>query len=463
MIQKIIPTVVFLAISGFILAQSSGWQINGEVKNDEGEQLPGASVFIGDSIRIIADEQGQFRFVYRGKLPVSVVARYVGALPYRVVLNKSDFSNGTATINLILNSDDGQLNEVSIDAARIKKIAEEDFTTDIYDYEFIDGKLLLLMRVKKRYYLRLTTESGTMFDQIQLPYPAKRLFRSCLNGLHIVGDLYAQEITLKSAIALDTLPRYSINKFIRLLEPCVAENGGTYFFKKNGLMNQSVEYHYIDEDDGQWHQLAFITNTAGLTEAEKALGDFLTGKPMMVARPWGESSISDGIGTIDHDFMDFSAEELIKKANTNSQIAQLGNIERIKTDSVFAPLFKSGDTIFLFNHVDGQLRTFKNPEEEFAPVPIHYQKDKGWVSELFFDRRMHRFYSFYWVDGQYLLKRINTTTGLTEQIYPLDEMPLWSKKLKVYNGYIYYLGQEDPNIPNYILKKIDFQRRSRQN
>ena len=169
------------------------------------------------------------------------------------------------------------------------------------------------------------------------------------------------------------------------------------------------------------------------------------------------------MGHIDMENKDVSITQLLKKAQTNSQIAHLGNIERIKTDSVYAPLMKSGDTLFLFDHVHGLLHQFTSPDEDFWSVPIDYQTDKGWQTELLYDRQTHRFYALFWNQGKYLLKKIDTLSGKAEVTYLLDEMPLWSKKIKIYNGYLYYLGQEDPNVPNYVLKKIDFQRRKVQN
>ena len=283
MLQKLFLITFFGTIATVLCGQSAAWRLNGRVTNDAGEQLPGASIFINDSIHLIADDQGGFSYLYKGKLPVSIVVRYVGCFPRRMVLNPTDFEHHVAALELVLNTDGSQLNEVSIEAARIKQIAAEDFTTDIFDFDFVDGKLLLLMRVKKRYYLRLTSESGKQLDQIQLPYPAQRLFRSCLNGLHVVGELFAQEITLKSKAVLDTLPRYTKQRFTQILEPCVAENKSIYYFKKNGLLNQSVEYRYVNED-GQWNHLATISNKAGMAEADKALDDFFTGKPMTIKK-----------------------------------------------------------------------------------------------------------------------------------------------------------------------------------
>ena len=377
-------------------------------------------------------------------------------------MTAADFKQGTATVNLRLHEDGEQLQTVTIDAARVKKIAEEDFSTDIFDFEFADGKILLLLREKKKYILRMTTTTGRETDHLVLPYPARRIHRSCLNSLHVVGDSRAQEITLDGKGNLDTLPGYSRQKFDLLLEPCVAESDGVYYFKKPGLMNQAITYRYVDAG-GEWHTLADITNAAGMATAEKELDDFFRGKPVTIKPIARLGGIDEGIPMMPQDAQNFTTAELLRKANTNDQIARLGNLESLKIDSVYAPLLKSGDTLLLFDHVNGKLTKFKAPKKNLTTLPIDYQTDEDWVSQVFYDRITRRFYTLFKNNKSFVLKRINVSTGKTDAEYPLKGISPWTKKIKIYNGYLWYLGQDDVNVPNYVLRKVDFQRTIIQN
>ena len=79
--QKSCAIALLLFLPFLINAQSGALKIAGHITNDAGEALPGASVFINDSIRLTGGVDGLFQYNYTDALPVSVVARFVGHFP----------------------------------------------------------------------------------------------------------------------------------------------------------------------------------------------------------------------------------------------------------------------------------------------------------------------------------------------------------------------------------------------
>ncbi|HRI58209.1 MAG TPA: carboxypeptidase-like regulatory domain-containing protein, partial [Saprospiraceae bacterium] len=237
---------VFLVFStGHLYAQNT-WQLSGHVRNEAGEPLPGSLVQINDSTGIVADVEGYFQ-IESSSRPGELTARCLGYFPRRILLQNSDFQDKKAQIEVALTDQEMTIQEVSITAKKVEVLAKENFSTDIYDYAFAGENLLLLVRERKRYFVRLMNEAGEQIDELQLAGQPNLLHRSCTGSLHLAGDAFAQELTV-NGLHLDTFPRYSLQQFRQFVVPCVQQSRGYYFFKVNGLFNKSVTYFYFDPE-----------------------------------------------------------------------------------------------------------------------------------------------------------------------------------------------------------------------
>lgn len=454
-----------LLISCFLLtlasmgAQTPVWTINGLIQNEAGAPLPGAFVQLNDTLSAVADEEGLFTFSDLKTRPNVVIVRHTGYFPSRTFVQLADFKKGKASLGITLMAQETALKEVEITGKRVQKVVEEDFTMDILDYEFVGDKMLLLVRHRKKYLLQLVNDRGEVFDDLVLPYTPVRLFRSCFRDLHVVGQYEAQEVTLAQNAQLDTFPRYSIQKFKRLLEPCVAEVRGTYFFKSDGFMKKSIHYWYV-LPDGSRHLLRSIVDEKGEAEARDILTKFNNNVPMFVRDiPWGvnETPLLSGPDPSINSEPDMEA--LLKKASGNNQIALLGAVSRVRLDSIYIPLLLSRDTLFLFDHLNGELTAFRHNGDVFYHKNIAYQQEKGWSSELLYEAANAGFYAHFVPGGHHHIRKIDPQTGTLGPEIPLDEVNIIAKKFKIRNGYLYCLDQKDLNVPNYSLLKVDLKRK----
>jgi hypothetical protein len=338
----------------------------------------------------------------------------------------------------------------------VQILIEEDFSNDIYDYEFAGANLLLLLRRKQQHLLRLVGANGDVLAEIVLAGNPRLLHRSCTGGLHAVGSQFAQELIV-NVLELDTFPRYPLRKFKTIIEPCVLKNDRYYVYRQVMLLKQAVRYTFFDAYGGR-HPLTDVWNSAAIREAYTAYRNFMNNEPFVV-RPVPPAELIDKDFRLDA-FPDeynisLDIKSLLPLVMSADQNSWLGAMKIIEADSNYAPMFKLNDKILVFDHIHGEIRQFDDAFRKEGTIPIYYQKEKGWRKELLKDDVTEVLYAHFAPNGRHELQKIDVSSGNTVKSYPLDEVLYLSHRFKIRDGYLYYLGQEDVNIPNYKLFKVN--------
>jgi len=454
--------IVFSLTLLFFLSQVSyaqnAWIVSGFISGDKGEPLAGASVIANNVLAAVSDTSG-FYSLTRQEIPGSITIRCLCYFPQKTNLKATDFHQGKARINFSLVNQAPVLDEITISAKPIEKILKEDFTTDLYDFGFVGKNLLLLLRVKKQYYIQLIRDDGERLSSMTLPEECRVLHHSCMGNFHVVGEKSAWEIALRGN-TIDTLTRYSATSFHQLVEPCAQQSGGRYYMAKHGLLNQSLSY--IVYEDNKPPRLAFnITDKKGMEMAQAALGDFFSGKPMIFRTslwakapgPTAEFEVYENLGALEGLN---TVEKLISQSGYGGdQIYRLSELETIRRDSVYAPLLKINDTLCLFDHTNGRLLRFGPHLERTDMIFIDYQNTKGWRKLLLQDATNNRVYTRFSNQNGLVLKEIDPKTGQVGKMYDLKLAPYLADKFKIRNGVLYFIGQPEVTIPNKILYKMN--------
>ena len=436
--------------------------MSGFIRNNSGEAVEGASVYVDDTSGVVSNYNGFYRITtpYR---PKELIVQHLSHFSRRIILKEEDFSEYRQALDIELTPQFMALPPVDIVALKVQVLIEEDFSRDILDYEFAGQRLLLLVRERQQYLLRLTDESGEVIAEISLPGKSSRLHRSCMGGLHAVGPDFTQELIVYNE-GLDTFPRYDSRKFHSIIEPCVLKNDRYYIFRRAEMLNQLVRYFYFDNYGGR-HPFTEIENGAAIREAYNAYSNFIHDTPFVMragSTPPPEP-VDKGFQLDDFEKQHestFDIQALLSMAGSASQIAWLGAMKTIEQDSNYAPLFKIGEKILVFDHINGGIRQFDDLFRPEQIVPISYQTQRGWRKELLKDDVTQALYAHFAPDGFHRLEKINTGDGAIERSYLLPEILYLSHHFRIRDGYLYYLGQEDVNIPNCKLYKVNIAQKS---
>lgn len=448
--------LVFCGVGACLCAQT--WTVSGVVRSDSGEPLAGATVYADGQGSVAADADGRFVLRCPGP-PAGVTARYTGYFSQRVRLSETDFQGRRAEAVFSLTPQNPVLGEVTVSSKPIETVVTTDFSRDLFDFGFAGDRLLLLLRDKKRYILRLQTENGELLSEIELPGEPQVLHRSCLGDFHVVSAQQAWEISLAQD-RLDTLPAYPTENFKRFIEPCALQAGGYYFFLQRKKLNQHLRYLSFRENEGV-RVLCDIGDAERMAYAGSAVNDFLANAPMIFRTPAHRfSRMGNPLElmepeTFETDFN--SIESLLPYAchECYDQLHRLAELETIRRDSAYAPMFRFDDTVALFDHVNGRLIRFQPDSPAREIVRIDYFRENGWAKLLLKDEVSGRLYARFDKKSGLLLKEIDPKTGQIIGLFDLSLAPYLSEKWKIRNGILYFLGQPDVNVPNMMLYKMN--------
>jgi hypothetical protein len=463
--KKMTGWIWFMLLAGLASAQTPDWQVEGFVKNEMGEHLPGARVQAADSIVAISDALGFYRVRLRAR-PDALTAVSIGYFPKTETIRADVPEEQPFRLNFVLEQQITPLPEVRIGAKRAEIIVTENFQTDIIDFELIGEKVLLLMRTRKKHLVRLLDPKQRILAEIELPGQPGILHRSCTGVIHVAGTDFARELIITHDDRLDTFPRYDAAEFFRLVEPCVLEHDGYYFFRKRGAFNQSVSYWFVDPAK-QRRPLIEIRNAAGMREAGYAYNGMVNGAPMVVEPnlppDWRGQPFYEGFDYEPDVYRgDHSLEHLQKMANTNAQIAHVSWLESIRLDSIYAPLLRLDDTLLLFDHEhDVALRFQADSARQFQRLPIRYHHAPGWQKKLLRDRARGDLYALFAPGGRHLLRQLNPHNLEPVADYPLPELGYFPSQIKVWDGFAYFLARPDPTDVNARLYKVNIRQNTR--
>jgi hypothetical protein len=434
-------------------AQPGEWRITGRVFGEAGEFLSGATVIADETAQAVTDTFGMFDLQLSAR-PKTLTVRLVGYFPQRMRLDTVLFTGKTARVQFFLVSNAVSLPEVAISGKPVETIFQENFQTNLLDYVFAGKDLLLLVREGKKYFLRLANDAGRTLAEMRLPAAQfKLLHQSCTGDFHVVGETWAWEVALNGQ-KIDTLPRYPAAHFHEFVEPCVLIHNDFYFFRETGPFRQSVRYVFFDLNK-QRHLLTYIRDQAAEEQLTRRYREILYAY-MQTIPDVDRDDILTGKNPLADPAQALKPENLGKMAETNALVGAIGFFNVLVADSVYAPLFKIGELLCVFDHVNGFLLRFDLALGGDSSIPIGYHRAPGWRKEMILDVALDRVYGrFTGKNGGLVLKEIDIGSGKVSKEYAPEIAPYLAENFRMRNGYLYFIGQPEVNVPNRRLYKVN--------
>jgi hypothetical protein len=107
-------------------------------------------------------------------------------------------------------------------------------------------------------------------------------------------------------------------------------------------------------------------------------------------------------------------------------------------------LEKLGDSIYHFDLGNDLLVVYDDQLKVYREIPLGYHKNKTWRGEIQIDKTDKKVYGVFDNGSKIELHEISLQDGTTgnKQLIPL----VYPEKLKVNNGYIYFLYKETGNV-----------------
>jgi hypothetical protein len=444
--------LLFLLCATALQAQSTGWRLKGHVLDETGMPVSGATIVAGESARTRTDTAGQFDLTLPSKSG-TISIRCIGYFSQRIRLDIIRFDGHVAQLRIALLSNSTALPEVSVSGKAVVPIFEEDLQTSLIDYAFAGKDLVMLVREKKRYYLRLTDDNGRKLSEVRLPDPVRHLHKSCTGDFHAVGDYWVWEAALVGR-QIDTFARYPAAQFHKLVEPCVTEQDGNYFFRQSGPFRQSVAYFYFDPGYKR-HPLVVIRDEINEQQLLRRYREILFSY-MKTIPDIDRDDILDHKSPMADAMKATNTEMMTKMAVTNELLAEIGFFNQLAEDSVCAPMLKIGKKVYIFDHINDRLLSYATSPWSTTTAGLTYHHASNWRKEVLADQVLNRLYGLFNGSGGVLvLKEIDPDNGTAQKSYSLTELPHLAENYKIRNGTLYCLVQPDVTEPIHKLLKMN--------
>ncbi len=413
---------------------------------DSGIPLSGAHVLVvGTSLGTISGPDGGFRLRV-GKLPVSLKVTHIG-FEERLFVVDEKATGKDLMLGMEFSAE--MLDAVTITERKAELIFRDD-SYAVLDFEFHEnGLIMLIFRnvLKRAELILLSNLNDTLAILGDLPGRAQSLHRDCMGNIHFLNKDTAYQV-LFTGQALRLLYPTSINTFKLVADVFVAFHQHYYYFGIRRMNDLMIEYIRYDSISGEYAVFRKVSDRSKL--------QILKDNPMhyaLLSNPVGgretqESLIAGMFASIEE-----QSDMLYKERDASVEGHYL---RTLVYTPVYAPLFRSGDQLLLFNHPESRIETLSLDGELIRSVAIDYHKMKDWEETILKDDIYGEYYITFIKANRATLYRIDMNTGK-----PGPSTTLFHRstgKILVHNGYVYYTYREPGSADRMMLYRQKLQR-----
>lgn len=307
----------------------------------------------------------------------------------------------------------------------------------IIDYDFLDTNLLVLSYDfnKNRYELILTDEH---FDTIAIKdipayKKAKQLFKDCMGNCHLLTNDSAYQMYFDEESITFLYPT-DLKKFLNLIGNCLFETPNHLVFgdNTNEKPKQKLKLEYTAGNPND------LPSTRSKNEAWKHLFYF-------VNKETHEKTILD---KVDESWKNRDAyENALLSFNSPHNTTHFGALLRFEELTFYKPSFQTvmflNDTIYYFNHLKSQIEIYLDDLVLQKSIKVEYHNNKNWTPVIITDIFKNKAYTIFTAGAMHSLAEINLQDGSVKEVAIIKK--LFLQKIKVNNGYLYFLYKDMSN------------------
>ncbi|MEM9823379.1 MAG: carboxypeptidase-like regulatory domain-containing protein, partial [Bacteroidota bacterium] len=401
--------------------------ITGQVIDQTNKKpISGVAILINPSENngVTSDKEGTFQLIVN-QLPIELSLSHIGYESKTILLQSVPDSN----IVIDLKPKVHVIKEALVSSKQNLKTLSEPEQYSVLDFEMDQENILLLQYHGsfKRRRIALINLEGAIQDLVILDKikNATSLYRSCNNLIYLLNAAKAFPILIENNRIqfLASLPIDNFNRFVRSCK----------FKEQNSL------YYLIKEFNGL---------KQSIKKYELATSEVKTIKVLLHEQI--QSYFSERV-------LKYTQVDTDQIQNNDRDLNQVlrriqGDIE-FYTDIFYRPskpicIFAHNKRLVVFNHPDDKIEIFKNDTFEKS-IGIEYSKSKKWLKKIIQDQKTMELYGLFKNKYGTAIKLLDIDTGNLEAIENIDAYLPYLKKVRVFDGQLYYL-KENPREGNRV-------------
>lgn len=418
--------MIFIAFALKANAQSNPY-LKGFVFDEYNKPVKNAQVTLGLSDTKLTNSDGCFVIEVKESNTLLQI-NYAGyiSIAKRISTTKLNHRD-TMVVYFKLEPSVNELNEIEIQYSKIERIFKE--TINIIDFEFYEDNILLLLKEKREYKLKLITKNDSVISELNLFIKPVGFYKDCYDNIHVkTTDSVYQFYTNLNGLQL--MSGISSQQSLEFLEPCAASTTDQLIFKSMSTYKQVCAYFAIDKKQ----HVSKLIHIASDMDAERYREKFKQG------------NLADAIYA-KHVMGDNTHEEQRFARDVQSSGMFF---DKVLNAENYNPLFVRNDSIFIFDHVRDSLFIYSTTGCLIKSALITYHNQKAWGKNIIQDVKTKQMYIVFIKDGIVTLSLMDCQNGklmpgreVSDHIYP--------EKMKIYNGNAYYFTKQSNDLGNSYL------------
>jgi hypothetical protein len=411
--------ISFLLMLNPVYSQQEIITVIGKVADEFNRPIAGAHVYSKEKrLGKVTDKYGAFKLRMK-PIPVKFTCTHIGFFESGVSITKKQIVNrksDTIFVEISMAMRTMELDAISINASGIESVFYRP-EIKLIDYEFWMNRLLLLIKVDKKYRIRMLDFDYNTIAQLEFPWKLDKFYRNAFGGVHVFAEDTVYQLYLKPD-NIELLDVASKTKFIEFVKSCVVATDSLLVFSAMANHNQEQLYYTINRNTKEKKNLHHVFDEIGAKYAQSYYTE-ITGS----SRRTAPKLLEEG-----------GIEQSIVASRANFELSQW---YRMVSKPVCAPIFESKNEIVLFDHVNDSLFKYDVNGKRIEAVPLSYHKLRKWKERIISDFNGNYFAVFEKIGIMYLNKidmksgEIISVTKIARHAYP--------QNLKIRDGYAYYM------------------------
>lgn len=436
-LSSFLSLLLFVFLVSFATSGQDHIVIKGKVVNENGTPVKNASVQI--DIHNARTNAAGFFIIKNGNFPAQITVKGNLYSPFTDILLFPEKWKDTMMVYVVLSPKETQLEEVTVNA-NSKFWVYPRKQANVLDFKVeADGNIVLCCSDEHRYYLRHLNEMGDKVYETSIRKHPKQIRRDCTGKLHLVysDSIYETSLIGQSVGIFSPIPYY---KAIGLLDNCSYSDDTSIVIRTYMNQQQYLEYQLITKKTHS-SKLLYVSQDR---QKSRQLKDYERETRLTVKEVVKETTAnhSEKLSNDDYD---------LKKARDRWSTHQFYDLILLKP--IYAPLFELNDSLIIFDHPNDSAIVFTKSGVRVRSFPISYQYFRGWKSELIPNIEKTAIYARFERDGITSLRKINLTTGKTEEVVKISEH-IYPEHIQIRKDFIYYVYKDYLDLSmHYIFKQ----------
>jgi hypothetical protein len=407
-----------------------------ETYNDSVIEIKDSKVYIESSPDkyVLTNRDGEFELIinYAPDKVYTLIVSDVRYDAYKYSIKKREIKRGLKdTLRLEINLSFQTLGAATVTGIPVETVFGSD-KLNVSDFEFMGEENFIMLvyeqRLNKSSKLIYTDKKGTILSSYEVLDLAKEFYRDFMGNLFLVCVNDVFEMKVEDDIL--SLTKTDKKFFEDQIKPWVDTTNYKAYYSNFVSFYPAFDYYAYSTIDSSITKLTTVVDKP-LMELYRAQYKYLSG----------------------HDKLESVRMEMATGIDKEIWAAVWSGFPNsLYYKQLYAPMFVKNDTILIFDHYKNKMFRYdrNNHVIDSLDISYHNSNDKReWEELLVQDRNKQRIFSVFLRGGKYYLKELNTTTGEITKVHPLYYK--YPEKLKVKNGYAYYIYRPFESLQNKYL------------